>query len=75
MEKQAAGAGSHGAKPRSYTEEYKRQGWVQPVVATRFGRDVAMAGRRRSDRALRGKLGSPGRPGWRGVRTDGGSGR
>ena len=36
--------------------------WIQVVVATPMGRLVAMAGRRRSDRALRAKLGSPGRP-------------
>jgi IS30 family transposase len=35
----------------------------QVVVATAGWRAVAMAGRRRSDRALRGKLRSPGRPG------------
>ena len=33
MEKQAAGAGPHGVKPRSYTEEYKRQ-VVDLVVGT-----------------------------------------
>ena len=33
MEKQAAGAGPQGAKPRSYTEEYKRQ-VVDLVVGT-----------------------------------------
>ena len=39
------------------------QGGFQLVVATPGRRNVAMAGRRRSDRALRDKLRSPGRPG------------
>src|SRR3954463_13999630 len=38
-------------------------GWIQVVVATAWRGAVAMAGRRRSDRALRDKLRSPGRPG------------
>src|SRR3954467_3968051 len=40
----------------------QRTGRIQAVVATP-GEDVAMAGQRRSDRVLRGKLRSPGRPG------------
>ena len=41
----------------------ERIGWIHVVVATPGRRVVAMAGRRRSDRALRAKLRSPGRPG------------
>ena len=37
-------------------------GWTQVVVATSDGQEVAMAGRRRLERAPRGKLMSPGRP-------------
>jgi transposase len=41
MEKQAAGAGSQGAKPRSYTDEYRRQ-VVDMVVGT--GRTATSVG-------------------------------
>src|SRR5262249_18344718 len=41
----------------------RRIGRNQLVGATQPGRSVAMAGRRRSDRALRDKLRSPGLPG------------
>src|SRR3954452_18679079 len=44
------------------SQRQRGPGRIQAVVATP-GEDVAMAGRRRSDRALRGKLRSPGRPG------------
>src|SRR4051794_8880588 len=40
----------------------RRLGRIHTVVATPGWRGGAMAGRRRSDRALRGKLRSPGRP-------------
>src|SRR4051812_32535950 len=43
--------------------ECTRIGWIHVVVATPGRKVVAMAGRRRSDRALRAKFPSPGRPG------------
>ena len=57
-----APASSTLARPSHLSGDGGSDGQIQAVVATAGRRAVAMAGRRRSDRALRGKLRSPGRP-------------